>query len=132
MLQERWSTGMRRQQANDLTLKGHWFRIWMPYCFVELKLEGKKKVYLPLNRNYKPLGISFRNHVNYEKFRNQAVIFKSDPTTFKDIWYDFNGEPNDVHLWLYEDAYTSRVDYFERLERLVLKTMKLVVEHESD
>jgi hypothetical protein len=101
----------------------------MPYCFIELQPNGKKKAYLPVNRNYKPLGIASKEWVDYEKFRNQAVIFRSDPKTFRGIWNTVYAGDGDGHcdmLYLYEDAHTSRTDYFERLEKLALQNMKLV------
>lgn len=77
---------MNSLQANNLAMKGQWFRIWMPYSFVKLDAPPKKHVYLPLNRNYKPLGYAGREHLDYEAYRAQAVQFKTDPKKFAGIW----------------------------------------------
>mgnify|MGYP001551924657 CR=1 FL=1 len=109
----------------------------MPYCFVKLK-SPPKYIFLPLNRNYKPLGYPHRRgpgpsgHVDYEAYRAQAVQFKTDPKEFSGIWNRIEANhPDDEELWLYEDVHTSRLDYFKRLEKLVLKTMKLIGESEK-
>ena len=104
----------------ELTQGGHWFRFWLPYKFEKLESPKRKHVYLPLNRNYKPLGITSRDHVDYAAYMHQAVVFASDPTKFTGVWHDPKG------LWLYDDTSNSRVDYFERLSRLTDRTMKLV------
>ena len=44
---------MKTDRARRLTRNDQWFRHWMPYCFKELEVEGRKHVYLPLNRDYK-------------------------------------------------------------------------------
>ena len=44
---------MKTDRARRLTRNDQWFRHWMPYCFTELEVEGRKHVYLPLNRDYK-------------------------------------------------------------------------------
>ena len=53
---------MNVQQAHNLSDYDHWFRYWMPYKFIQVprtEVGNKyKHVYLPLNRNYKPLGIT--------------------------------------------------------------------------
>jgi hypothetical protein len=124
---------MTPDQANNMAIEGQWFRIWMPYCFVKLESPAKKHVYLPLNRNYKPLGMLSRKHLDYETFRAQAVQFKTDPKIFKGIWHLVEtNKSDDEQLWLYEDVHTSRIDYFARLEKLVLKTMKLVGQWEKE
>lgn len=99
-----------------------WFRYWMPYCFQKLEVKGRKHVYLPLNRNYKPLGITSRDHVNYAKYLDQAIVFGSDPKKFSGIW---NGDISGDKLWLYEDATPTRLDYFERLGKLLSKAPKI-------
>jgi hypothetical protein len=121
---------MTPTQADYLATKGQWFRIWMPYCFVRL-VSPPKYVYLPLNRNYKPLGYPGREHVEYESYRAQAVQFKTDPKMFDGMWALVEADRiDDEVLWLYTDTRKTRLDYFKRLEKLVLKGMKLVGEGE--
>jgi hypothetical protein len=111
---------MNETQAQNLTGFDRWFRYWMPYQFVPLKIEGRKHVYLPLNRDYKPLGVTARDDfVNYDDFKHQAVVFAKDPHGFEDVWTNAEG------LYLYKDNPRSRVDYFVRLDRLLSRSVKL-------
>ena len=48
-----WEATVKTDRARRLTRNDQWFRHWMPYCFKELEVEGRKHVYLPLNRDYK-------------------------------------------------------------------------------
>jgi hypothetical protein len=52
----------------------------------------------------------------------QAMIFYKDPMTFEGIWT----ATKDDKLWLYNDATASRVDYFERLGRLMSQKIRVV------
>jgi hypothetical protein len=93
------------------------WRYILPYCFQKVEAEGYKHVYIPLNRDYKPLG-HFRNphgkkYVDYSEYPHQFVRFKRDPSTFKGVWW--KTEPA---LYLYDDGEESRKTYFKRLERL--------------
>jgi hypothetical protein len=110
---------MKTADASRLTQTSHWFRFCLPYQFVKVELGGRKHTYLPLNRNYKPLGVLGRAHIKYEDYAPQAVVFGSDPHTFKGVWSDPKG------LYLYDDNTRSRVDYFERLEKLLSRTMPM-------
>jgi hypothetical protein len=97
----------------------HWFRHWMPYYFQRIAHPNYTQVFLPLNRGYKPLGITSSESVDYHAFISQAVRFSSDPAAFPDVWA---GQP----LYLYSDAPPSLVDYFQRLDRLSRRQMRLV------
>ena len=110
---------MHKSGAERLTKMDQWFRYWLPYSFVKLDVTNRKHVYLPVNRNYKPLGITSGEWINYEDFADQAVIFSADPHTINNVWYS----PATLHL--YGDAISSRLDYFQRLERLLSRSMKL-------
>ena len=48
-------------------------------------------------------------------------MFSADPSTFKGMWF-----ATTPHLYLYNDAPTSRVDYFERFERLMARVNPLL------
>jgi hypothetical protein len=111
--------------AGSIALTDRWFRYWMPYCFQKLTdvaVGRYKHVYLPLNRNYKPLGQVSRQRVRYEDYVDQAMIFSTDPTRFEAIWTAVH----DDKLWLYNDASSSRIDYFERFGRLMSQKVRLV------
>lgn len=101
----------------------HWQRYWLPYHFEPMPHPRYKHVYLPLNRQYKPLGIiPAWPHVNYEDYSQQFIRFHRDPHTFKDVWLlDPRG-----HLFLYDDGEKSRSTYFARLDRLCRHKMTMV------
>jgi len=110
---------MQKDDATRLTSKDQWFRYWLPYSFEKLEKHKRGHVYLPLNRIHKPLGVTSVEMLDYEDFIEQAVIFSADPHNFDNVWTVRNT------LHLYEDAVSSRVDYFERLERLMSRSVKL-------
>jgi len=110
---------MESDSAERLTMMDQWFRYWLPYSFFKLETANRDHVYLPVNRNYKPLGVTSDEWVDYENFTKQAVVFSADPHTFENVWVD--QEP----LYLYGEAISSRVDYFQRLERLLSSSVKL-------
>jgi len=96
-----------------------WFRYWMPYHFKKLEVRGREHVYLPLNRNYKPLGKTSREHVNFEEFSAQAMVFQTDPHAFEHVWH-LEG------LYLYDDSARSWSDYFVRLGRLLSQRVQVL------
>jgi hypothetical protein len=95
----------------------------MPYQFVKLEVDGPKHVYLPLNRNYKPLGVGApretQPHVDYMDYVGQAVVFSKDPHGFTEVWHD------PERLYLYSDNGSTQATYFRRLEKLMDRTVKL-------
>lgn len=119
---------MLSEKARDgLTEQGHWFRFWMPYVLQQIDVPGGKYIYLPLNRNYKPLGVVHNKHVAYEDYAGQAVRFSTDPGKFKDIWWQpsWATAADTDRFWLYNDGLASRADYFARFERLMGRAMPL-------
>jgi len=110
---------MQKNRARNLTGQDQWFRYWLPYQFVKLDVPGHKHVYLPVNRNYKPLGVMSEDWADYDDYLHQAVVFGADPYTYEDVWTDGEG------LYLYDDNPASRQDYFKRLELLLGRSMKL-------
>lgn len=103
----------------------HFFRFWMPYVFQRINHAGAKHAFLPLNRNYKPLGQLDKKHADYDALaESHGVSFARDPLTFTGIWT--NSRPDDGLFWLYDDRPASRTDYFERLEKLMTKSMPVI------
>jgi hypothetical protein len=104
----------KRILAND------WFRVWMPYTFIPITVPGvRKHVYLPVNRNYKPLGIGTARNlggadVDYNKYESHFLRFTSDPHKFKDIFvgrsplYLYSGTPREG------DSYGARLQELMR------------------
>jgi hypothetical protein len=74
-------------------------RINMPYCLHKMEVEVPDRlrryphIWLPLNRNYKPLGVIPRDWVEYEDYVGQAVCFAKDPRGFVGLWDD---DPSNV------------------------------------
>jgi hypothetical protein len=93
------------------------FRIALPYCFQKMTKPGH--VWLPLNRNYKPLNWTGRKRIDYEAHLDTALAFARDPATFPDIWWNASGDT----CWLYDgDGFANdgeRAEYFIRLQRLL-------------
>lgn len=92
------------------TEHGMWFRLHMPYHFVPLG----DNLFLPVNREYKPLGLS-RTQLSwavYQEYSHQAMLFKQDIAELEGIWWK---QP----LWLYNDAADSFKDYEVRLGKLL-------------
>lgn len=116
---------MTKEQAAGLTSGRAWnapatfFRFWMPYCFQRVDHPTRKHVFIPLNRDYVPLGILDRPTVDYPaQVDRYGVAFTRDPATFEGIWWNTDGSSR---LWLYDDTAASRFDYFARLEALMLR-----------
>ena len=111
-------------QARKLTnTSKHWFRYWMPYVFQPIQSTDHKYGYLPLNRNYKPLGQTDGTWADYDaSFSTHGVVFGSDPLKFKGVWL----EDGVKGLYLYADDPHSRLDYFKRFEILMTKTVNIV------
>ncbi len=69
--------------------------------FVHLEDPRRRHVHLPVNRRYKPLGITLRPPTStIMTLRKQAMVFSNDPAAFDDIWARQDGG-----LWLYNDAH---------------------------
>jgi len=111
---------MKLSRAAKVAMPDQWFRYWMPYHLERLEDRHRRHVYLPVNRNYKPLGITASARVDYQTFRQHAMVFATDPAKFDDIWTRREGG-----LWLYNDSPDSRADYFARLERLFSRSVRL-------
>lgn len=101
------------------------FRTFMPYLLQRVEVPGRKHAFLPLNRNYVPLGMpgSGVKYSDPEIIATYAVYFSRDPAKIDGVWWSNDG--NGRH-WLYDDSTVSRVDYFARLERLMSRQMEMV------
>ncbi len=81
-------------------------RLMFPYCF---KLYKKGHVLAAFNREYQyiPRG---------------TLRFARKPSTFKRIWTAIHKDC----LYMYDDDPDSRTDYFERLDKLLLHSHKVL------
>ena len=120
---------MTRDQASALTCgRGlaatpTFFRLFMPYLYQRVEAAGRKHAFLPLNRDYLPLGMRRDGRIDYAAVApTHTVYFTRDPAKLEGIWWNQSGTSN----WLYDDSAASRLDYFARLERLMLRQMEMV------
>jgi hypothetical protein len=92
--------------------------IWWPYCIRRLE-NGS---YLPLGRNYEPLGHCEEGRVyDYEQFASQAWTFTCDPLKLDGVWCPHAGAP---YLYSGERLHSLREfeDYLTRFGRLLTAT----------
>lgn len=106
---------MKFQKTDRISDRKSFWRYHLPYVLEKVEWKGLKHVYLPVNRDYKPIGYmptltGAKSWVNYSDYSHQFIQFGTDPNTFKDVWW--------TPLALYDDGDASRVTYFERLGRL--------------
>lgn len=112
---------MTPSQADHLTDDNRWFRHFLPYAFVRLEHPRRRHVFLPVNRDYKPLGMITRKEVDYVDYMEKAAVFRRDPRLMPGVW-----TATREHLMLYNDTPGSRLDYFERLARVMSVADSLV------
>jgi hypothetical protein len=88
-------------------------RCW-PYCFVRLNAGG----WLPLGRQYKPVGYDQSGYYDYDAYAHLAWRF--DPIELSGGWAKISD-----HLYLYRGSMFGAAafrDYFARLGRLIAVT----------
>lgn len=99
-----------------------WFYYNMPYEFRKLRHPKYGEAYLPLNRDYMPLGMVNGKPVDYLDFWDWAVKFKENPANFLDVWVPAPG------LYLFGDDPQTLVSYFSRFSRLMMKPQEMVAQ----
>jgi hypothetical protein len=120
---------MHVERAAKLTRERHFFRFWMPYLFQKIEVDGVKWVFLPLNRNYKPLGVLDREHVDYQTLASShGVKFSRNPALLTGVWTNVSEDGS--QLWLYSDTPTSRADYFDRFEKIMALALPILAPDE--
>lgn len=109
-------------QVKKMTNQDQWFRYNMPYLIRKLNVP-QANTWLPLNRNYKPIGYLGKDIVDYHDYLNIAMVFHIDPHNFVgDIFWNKQKDS----LFLYDDGIDSRKDYYVRLERLMSHTINIL------
>lgn len=103
-------------------------RYFLPYCIHKIS-SRKGHVYLPLNREYKPIGVVSKERVDYEAFPHLFVRFARCPSKIKIDWqYKIIGNGGVIEkLYFYNDGLKSRGDYFEKYTTVMDKA-KLLIE----
>jgi hypothetical protein len=99
------------------------FKVWMPYVFERIEHPKRKHAFLPLNRDYAPLGMARGGGLDFPAMLpTHGVYFARDPALIDGVFWTMRAGS----LWLYDDSPASRVDYFERLERLMSRQMEMI------
>lgn len=100
-----------------------YFRLFMPYCIQRMEVPNRKHAFLPLNRDYAPIGMRRLQHLDYDALMpTHGVYFARDPAGIEGVFWNRRGN----QLWLYDDSTASKVDYFARLEKLMSRQMSMV------
>ena len=89
------------------------FRSSLPYL-IQRSGDG----WLMLGRDYKPIGVTARDWVDYDDFAHQRFKLRVHPLKMQGVWRpkDRDGQ-HDCRWWFYSDSVESYMDYFQRLER---------------
>jgi len=103
---------MNMSQKLSITSQENIMRYFLPYCLHRIK----GNIYLPLNRNYKPIGVTTKEWVNYENYQHLYVKFSRCPSKIKIEWhYVIKNEAGVIDkLFFYGDRLDSRAMYFEK------------------
>jgi hypothetical protein len=103
-----------------------WFRIHMPYVF--MCLHPNKRLWIPLNRDYRPVGVEKTDDtwVEFEIDYSDRIVHTSvDLATLAGTIF-LSG------TYLYDDSVESRVDYFERVNSLMRFPMTLATPRQQE
>jgi len=97
------------------------------YCFQStsdesgglLKDDHDRIVYVPLNRNYKPIGETTKEFVCYEDYVDtHGIVFECDPFKISDVW---DRESSEFRLYVFDDAIpASRNNYAKHMKAIML------------
>lgn len=89
------------------------FRSSLPYL-IQRSGDG----WLMLGRDYKPIGVTARDWVDYDDFAHQRFKLRVHPLKMVGVWRPKDREgQHDCRWWFYSDSVESYMDYFQRLER---------------
>jgi hypothetical protein len=95
----------------------------MPYCLQRLS-DGR---YIPLNRNYKPLGVQNYPWVDYEAHPSAARM-KITPATAKKLSYDGSGDLDRIYFYNDGCVPTRGATHFRAYADRLAVFMKLKIE----
>lgn len=103
---------MNMNQKLSITRQENLMRYFLPYCLQRIK----GNVYLPLNRNYKPIGVTTKEWVEYENYQHLYVRFSRCPSKMTIEWHYAIKNKNGTidKLFFYGDGLDSREMYFEK------------------
>ena len=97
-------------------------RVYFPYCLQQVSDDR----HIVLNRFYKPIGFSTKDHIDYENVPGLAYVKGIGPVTAEKL--SFRGKSDTDGIWLYGDIciptksaenmrnYLARLKILERLK----------------
>jgi hypothetical protein len=107
-------TGSRERRISDGVFYRHW-----PFCLMKLHADGCENLWLPLGREYKPLGCEQDGYYDYERYGHLAWQFTCDPREVEGGWRMIQ----DDRVFLYRDHEMGRLrdheDYLRCVGRLI-------------
>ena len=103
---------MNINQKLSITKQENVMRYFLPYCLQRIK----GNIYLPLNRDYKPIGCTSKEWVDYENYQHLYVKFSRCPNKMPIEWhYTIRSKDGTIDkLFFYGDKLDSREMYFEK------------------
>lgn len=123
-------------QMNEIFLNSFVRRYFLPYCFRKMYNDddvtcGRPSwssdiidlypyTYLPLNRRYKPIGITTDNWVEYDQYPMHFIRSKKPFFQINNVFTNRRGiTKEETTFYLYNDGIDSRLNYFARLKHLM-------------
>jgi hypothetical protein len=100
-----------------MPLSNEFWHYHLPYKMMNLEHSRTKNLYLPVNRNYKPLGIISGDFVKYDDYIDQAIIF-SRPLRENELFWNRRSDGSISEYYLYNDGNCH--DFMSYLNRLNL------------
>ena len=98
-------------------------KIFLPYAIMALE-DG---AFLPVNRKYKPLGISSRTMVDYESHPTKVKIKGLTPAKAKKIGLKTNGDGGNYYLYDDRTNPERSIENWNRYQAILSKLMKMSV-----
>lgn len=100
---------------------------WMPYALA--KVEDDNGGWIPLNRHYKPLGMSSKEWVDYSSIPVECRIKRINPVTVKRLsWKQEGHDTSESMIFLYNDGCIptkSKKDWFAYSKKLdIISSLK--------
>jgi len=113
-------------------------QLFLPYLWVQVSANSPY-IWMPINREYAPLGYGQVSWADYHKHLDKAVIFSRNIVYVKDMWeqiYWPEDNTDRISCYMYKGRLGKKTfpDYFERLARLMLLkhcTLGFRMEHPS-
>jgi hypothetical protein len=97
------------------------------YCFQSTKIDSDlmlkddqgRTVYVPLNRDYQPIGVTNEKFVDCSDYVDtHGMVFECDPFKMGDVW---DIESNEFRLYVFDDTIpASRSEYAKHMRAIMV------------